>query len=331
MGLGTPFPQVREHEYLGTSENGLFRGANGRLLVRKRSPIRLVSFLTRTSQISSREQIPMKRIGAVSYLNTKPLVYGLRDMLSDYELVFDVPSRLSDRLRAGDLDVALIPVVEAVTRPEYTVVSDAAIACRGPVRSVKIVSRVEPWEIRSLALDVGSRTSVVLARVLLAKRHGVHPECRPLPLDDDYRDVIDDAVLLIGDRAMKPLADFEANGFRFEWDLGQTWHEWTARPFVFAVWAAGKNADLDALSDILGRCRDNGVAAAERIATEHAEEYGLSPGECVDYLSRQLHFYLGDEEKRGLETFFECARELSLIPVDRELNYHDCGLAGQSR
>ncbi len=271
----------------------------------------------------------MKRIGAVSYLNTKPLVHGLAQTLRDYEIVFDVPSRLSDRLRRGELDVALIPVVEAVSNPDYVVVSDAAIACHGPVRSVKIVSRVEPSEIRSLALDVGSRTSVVLARVLLAKRHGVSPECRPLPLDADFRDVIDDAVLLIGDRAMKPLADFDVNGFRHEWDLGQTWHEWTGLPFVFAVWAAGKNADVDTLADVLGCCRDHGVAALDQIAAEHADRHDLSTVECADYLGRQLHFYLGDEEKRGLDLFFQYARELSLIPVDRELKYHDCGLAGK--
>ena len=102
------------------------------------------------------------RIGAVSYLNTKPLVYGLADLAPQHELVYDLPSRLADRLAAGALDVALIPSVEYFQRPDYEIVSDACIACRGPVRSVKLLSRVPLESIRTLALDEGSRTSAVL-------------------------------------------------------------------------------------------------------------------------------------------------------------------------
>ena len=99
------------------------------------------------------------RIGAVSYLNTKPLIYRLAELAPQHELVLDLPSRLADDLAAGRLDVALIPSVEFFHNPSYTVVSDACIACRGPVRSVKLFSRVPLPEIRTLALDEGSRTS----------------------------------------------------------------------------------------------------------------------------------------------------------------------------
>ncbi|MFP6649503.1 MAG: MqnA/MqnD/SBP family protein, partial [Pirellulaceae bacterium] len=100
------------------------------------------------------------RIGAVSYLNTKPLVFGLEKMLPTAELVFDLPSRLADDLAAGQLDIALIPTVEYFQDPSYRVVSDACIACRGPVLSVSLLSRCPIEEIRTLALDEGSRTSV---------------------------------------------------------------------------------------------------------------------------------------------------------------------------
>ena len=99
------------------------------------------------------------KIGAVSYLNTKPLVAGLEDVALDFDVVFDLPSRLADRLSTGELDVALIPVVEAVTNADYTIVSDACIACRGPVWSVKLMSRVAGEQIKTLSLDEGSRTS----------------------------------------------------------------------------------------------------------------------------------------------------------------------------
>src|ERR1700683_2381713 len=104
------------------------------------------------------------RVGAVSYLNTKPLVYGLERLAPPAELGLDVPSRLAEQLAAGQLDVALIPSIEFFQDPCYTVVSDACIGCRGPVLSVKLSSRVAPHEIRTLALDEGSRTSVALIR-----------------------------------------------------------------------------------------------------------------------------------------------------------------------
>src|ERR687891_1633128 len=100
------------------------------------------------------------RIGAVSYLNTKPLVYGLAELAPQHELAFDLPSRLADDLAAGKLDVALIPSIEFFAHDSYTIVSDACIACRGPVMSVKLFSRVPLEQIGTLALDEGSRTSV---------------------------------------------------------------------------------------------------------------------------------------------------------------------------
>ena len=271
------------------------------------------------------------KIGAVSYLNTKPLVDGLAETVGGDRVVFDLPSRLSDRLAAGELEVGLIPIVEAALNPDYTVISDACIACHGPVRSVKIVSRVEPERIRTLALDAGSRTSVVLARVLLACRHGVHPECRSLPIDEDWRAAPEDAVLVIGDRAMEGLASTDSSGFQFEWDLGATWRDWTGLPFVFAVWSAIPDADHDGLANLLGSCRDRGLESLERIATEQASAYGLSPESCLVYLRDQLHFFLGPSEREGLALFFRLAQEQSLLTEISPLKYHDCGLAGQSR
>ena len=270
-------------------------------------------------------------IGAVSYLNTKPLVYGLVDQVGVDRVVFDLPSRLSDRLAAGELDVGLIPIVEAAMHPGYTVVSDACIACHGPVRSVKIVSRVAPDQIRTLALDAGSRTSAVLARVLLACRHGVRPACRVLPIDEDWRTAPDDAVLVIGDRAMHGLTDSSPGGFQFEWDLGQTWRDWTGLPFVFAVWCAVPAADHDGWATRLGACRDRGIESLARIADEQAGAYGLTPASCLVYLRDQLHFFLGEAEREGLSLFFRFAREQSLLTDISPLKYHDCGFAGQSR
>src|ERR1700689_2506249 len=122
------------------------------------------------------------RVGAVNYLNTNPLIHEFDRLAPDAELILDVPSRLAEQLAAGELDVALIPVVEYFRAGSYSIVPNIAIASRGPVLSVTLFSR-KPWsEIRRVALDVGSRTSTALTQILLRKRHGATPEIMPLSL-----------------------------------------------------------------------------------------------------------------------------------------------------
>ncbi len=260
------------------------------------------------------------KIGAVSYLNTKPLVEGMEQTADQYELIFDLPSRLADRLSAGELDVALVPVVEAASSPNYTIVSDACIACHGPVWSVKLMSRVSGEEIKTLSLDEGSRTSCALARVLLERKFGAQPRCVPLSIQDDWRDTSSDAALIIGDRAMDA-GDAE---FPFVWDLGELWNDWTGKPFVFAVWAARHGQDLGRVESLLCAARDRGMKNIEQIASDQASEYGLSNRDCLRYLRDYLHFNLGDAEKSGMDLFLQYASELSLIPNSEPLRFYDC-------
>jgi chorismate dehydratase len=251
------------------------------------------------------------RIGAVSYLNTKPLVYGLAEHAQRAKVVFDLPSRLADELAAGKLDVALIPSVEYFQNPDYTIISDACIGCRGSVLSVKLLSRVPMDKIRTLALDEGSRTSVALVRILLKERYGLSPKLLPFPLGACAENVEADAVLMIGDRAMHPPA-----GFPHEWDLGDEWCRWAELPFVFAMWVARKEL-LPKLGEIeiaLERARDEGVAHLEEIARRETASVGLRYEQCLSYLRDNLYFYLGPRERRGLELFREHAARLGLVP-----------------
>ena len=198
-------------------------------------------------QSSSAAQRAKVRVGAVTYLNARPLVFSLARMAPQVEIAFDLPSRLADSLAAGRLDVAMIPSIEYARGQGYAIISDACIACDGPVRSVKLYSRVPPERIRTLALDEGSRTSAALVRILLWERFDVSPEIRPLPIGDSSDDAQADAVLLIGDRGMLP-----TNGpFEFEWDLGQQWSQWTGLPFVFAMWIARPGIDLPGIAEVL--------------------------------------------------------------------------------
>lgn len=160
------------------------------------------------------------------------------------ELVFDFPSRLADDLARGKLDVALIPSVEFFQDPGYTIVSDACIACRGPALSVKLFSRVSMNEIRTLALDEGSRCTAALVKVLLSERFGLSPRLEPLPVEASIGDTTADAVLLIGDRAMHS----PPGRFVEVWDLGDEWCRWAELPFVFAMWTARSGSDLDGIA-----------------------------------------------------------------------------------
>ena len=127
------------------------------------------------------------RIGAVNYLNTKPLIHELEQLAPSAELILDYPSRLADQMRLGQLDVALIPVIEFFRGQNYTLVPGISIASDGPVLSVTLFSRV-PWtKIRRVALDEGSRTSAALTQVILRKRYDIKPEIVPLPLDQQLQ------------------------------------------------------------------------------------------------------------------------------------------------
>ncbi len=258
------------------------------------------------------------RVGAVNYLNTKPLIYGLEALAPQAELSLDVPSRLADRLADGGLDVALIPAVEYFRGDGYTVVPDIAIASRGPVLSVTLFSRV-PWPaIRSVALDEGSRTSSALAQILLRERYGVRPEVRPLPLDANAEAADADAVLLIGDRAMKSCLP----GFRYAFDLGDEWLRWTGLPFVFAVWAVRPGADLRGADAALQEAKARGLENVGAIAQGEAGRLGLDAGFCRRYLETLLRFDLGPDELAGLHRFYELATKLGLAPAGRAVRFY---------
>ena len=265
------------------------------------------------SQATNGSRPDRVRVGAVNYLNTKPLIYQLGRLAPQAELILDLPSRLADGLHDGRFDVALIPSIEFFADPAYTIVSDACIACRGPVLSVKLFSRVRADRIRTLALDEGSRTSVALVRILLRERYGIEPRLEPLPIGQSLADTSADAVLLIGDRAIhsprQPFAEV--------WDLGDEWCRWAELPFVFAMWVARAGTDLQGIDAALSEARNLGVKHLEDIAAAEAAPLGLTRPECLSYLRDNLYFYLGPRERQGLELFREQASRLRL--VEKEL------------
>lgn len=175
------------------------------------------------------------RLSVVSYLNTKPFIYGLfRSSLSDQiELSLDIPSMCAQKLLREEADLALTPVAVIPDLPEAHLVSDFCIGATGAVQTVCIFSEKPIGEVRRLLLDFHSRTSVALAPILCREYWGVEPEL--VPAYDGYEQHIggDTAGLVIGDRAIGM-----EKRFPYTYDLGQVWKDWTGLPFVFAAWVS---------------------------------------------------------------------------------------------
>ena len=198
----------------------------------------------------------------------------------------------------------------------YEILPGLSISSTGPVRSVKLFSRVPFAKIDRLALDAGSRTSQALARIWLDRVHNVRPSrIEALPLGVPAEESTADAVLVIGDRAMKVV---EGDFFESV-NMAEAWKTLTALPFVFALWVARKNADLGDLPEVLIRCRDEGLAHARELAETHGPRLGLDVNVCYDYLTKSLQYDFGDQEQAALRLFFQEAGRLGLAPEGVDL------------
>jgi chorismate dehydratase len=261
------------------------------------------------------------RVGAVSYLNARPLYYRFDERAPGASLTLDYPSVLADRLGRGELDVALIPSVEYLRGAPlgYEIVPGFAIAAHGPVRSVKLFSRVPLDRIGRLALDAGSRTSAALCRVWLDEAHGVRPSIiETLPMGVPAEESTADAVMLIGDRAMRD----PAGSFFATVDLAEAWQTLTGLPFFFALWVARPGLDLGDLPEALDRCRADGLAHAGAIADEAGPRLHLDRQTCLDYLTRVLSYHLGAPELAALRLFAAKAAARGLAPRGADLAFY---------
>ena len=247
------------------------------------------------------------RVGAVSFLNTRPLIAGLEGD-PGVQLVWDVPSRLATLLAADELDAALVPVVDLLGRsPAWQIVSDACIAAEGETLTVRIFSQVPPDQIHTLHVDGHSHTSVALARLIWDRVHR-----RPLhmvPLAEGAAVDEHEAVLLIGDKVISA----DARRFAYDIDLGGAWRAWTGLPFVFAVWASPRPDDFPRLADALAAARDRGVAQAVQIAERDGPTLGWKPQAAIDYLTRKLSFSLTQRFRQGLDLFLQSVGQHAIV------------------
>ena len=247
------------------------------------------------------------RLGAVSYLNTKPLVYGLESD-AGFAVRFDVPSQCAALLHAGEVDLGLIPAVEYLNG-DYAIVPDVSIASDGPVATVAVFARLPIDRVQRLALDVSSKTSVALTRILCAKHWGIAPLFVPAEPDLEAMLARADAALVIGDPAFA--IDPDARGVS-KIDLGAEWKAMTGLPFVYAMWTGRAGAATPAQCRALAEARDRGVAHLPEIARSvSGGDQGLERRSLV-YLRDNLKYGLGESESAGLRRFHELAAEIGL-------------------
>lgn len=270
------------------------------------------SYLNHTGAIGAKP-----RICAVSYLNTAPLVWGLLHgpQKGAAELSFAVPSECARRVIHGEADLGIVPVIE-MDRHGLEPVSRLCIACQGEVRSILLFAR-RPWaEVETLAADIGSRTSVELARIVLRERFGASPRVQAMPPQLESMLSAADAALLIGDAALS--VDPQRTGLPCL-DLGQAWLELTGLPMVFAVWAGRPGAAAGGLEAVLEGSFSYGQAAMDAIIESEAGSRGFSRDLVARYFERNVTFRLGDAERAGLEAFLAAVRALDGAQAAREV------------
>jgi chorismate dehydratase len=261
------------------------------------------------------------RLGAVGYLNARPLVYGL-DRQPRFDLRFDVPSECARLLHEGAIDVGLIPSIEYLRGPAYRIVPDLAIASRGTVASVALYTTRDMKDVRSIAMDTSSRTSVALVRVLCARLFQIQPsiESRGPDLDDMLGR--DDAALIIGDNAL--FLDVSRGGGRetiHKIDLGEAWFELTGLPFVYAFWAGRPDALTGDDVRVLQQARDEGVTRPDELARAYLADRPDRHRAGADYLRDNIRYYLRSDERAGLEAFYRYAAEAGVVPAARRLEF----------
>ena len=278
----------------------------------------------------------MLRLANVSFMNARPLIHGLEDLgeqpagRESVLLESDLPSRLAARLESGQVDAALVPVVEVFRGRAASLVPGVAIACRGPVASVQMFHTGAVAGLKRVRVDRGSRSSVALLRILLREVHGIEPEFLEVEPVVQTSPAEDEADLVIGDRCFAFQRDLvkPGRGRVRVFDLGQEWMDFSGLPFVFAAWAVSSRFQEEAspgrkeqLVRVLQEAKARGLNDVAAIARREAAAGHLGcDGEATEaavmrYFREFLSYDLGPEEQAGLNLFHRLCVEHGVAPA----------------
>jgi|RhiMetdeSRZDD1v2_1073273.scaffolds.fasta_scaffold00535_9 chorismate dehydratase len=258
------------------------------------------------------------RLGAVGYLNARPLTWALDRTPDRWRVRYDLPAVCARLLYDNEVDLGLVPSIEYLRCDDYRFVPGVGIGSRGPVASVALFTRRPIEDIRHIALDTSSRTSVTLIRVLCQRRYRITPEFVPHGPDlaamvRDY-----DAGLLIGDPALE--ADAAALGVT-KIDLGEEWTDMTRLPFVYAAWTGRAGAIGADQVRWLREAQAEGTASYPAIAAEYGSNDVAATDRALGYLRDNMRYGLGADEEHGLQLFLDYAADLGLAPRRRHLEF----------
>ena len=280
------------------------------------------------------------KISAISYLNTAPLMWDFEHaeagIDNNFEVSYTIPSACAEALRAGTADIGIIPAAAYTTVPDLLIIPDVAIAARHAVRSILLVSKMhaasvskgllsaEQWsaQVRTVALDTSSMTSVALAKILFAKWLGGPRDYRAMAPNLDAMLRTCDAALLIGDPALQ----VDRTRY-FTLDLAEEWTARTGQSFVFAFWAIRKPALVGrngaAIAEIFKKSRDHGLSPEnlESMAQKWAPRLGLTVEAVHSYLTRNIHYYLDAPCLKGLELYYRLGKEVGALPPAPEFQF----------
>jgi chorismate dehydratase len=265
------------------------------------------------------------RISAISYLNTAPLMWDFEHGQAPdwFDICYTVPSACARDLKSGAADIGIIPAASYASIPGLRILPDVAIASCRAVRSILLVSKVPVEQIRTVALDTSSMTSVGLLKVLFEKWLGGAREYFPMAPNLDEMLAQYDAGLLIGDPALR------VDRSRYvTLDLAEEWIRFTGKPFVFAFWAVREAALEDAarnvdLAEVFQRSRDHGLQpdSLRSIARDWRPRLGIEEGDLLSYLTQNIHYELDRPCLDGLRFFYQQAAEIGALPLVPELRF----------
>ena len=292
------------------------------------------------------------RISAISYLNTAPLMWDLehgnpapvsspfasvgrvsssfgaaasiaiKEAAADFDISYTIPSACARALAEGTADIGIIPAAAYTTIPDLLIIPDVAIAARNDVRSILLVSKMPIEQVRTVALDNSSLTSVALTKILFAKWLGGVRSYVGMAPNLDAMLAECEAALIIGDPALQ--VDRERY---VTLDLAEEWHARTGKSFVFAFWAVRRASlegrDRATIARLFRDSRDHGLMREhlEEIAEEWAPRLGLTLESVRTYLARNIHYYLDPPCLEGLALFYQLGAEIGALPTARELEF----------
>ncbi|MGA3101637.1 MAG: menaquinone biosynthesis protein [Terracidiphilus sp.] len=274
------------------------------------------------------EQDTRLRVAAIGFLNPAPLMWDFEhaplneELARRYQIDRMTPSECAARLADGRADIGLIPIASLATTPGLQILPGCTIASKGKVRSLILVHRTnrQPSQLRSVAADTASRTTLAYARMMFHKWGNADVPFVPMVADLDAMLERADAAILIGDPALLSLEErnnqFERTGEELVYrDLAEEWRALTGLAFVSAVWAIAPGVALDErVAEDFIRSRDHGLANIDALVAEWSPRFAIPEETIRTYLTDNIHYVLDEESVEGMRGFFRMAAEYGVLP-----------------